>query len=136
LPPLPPRGATPPPRTPPVLPATLPPPPATRVEDIAERPTRLFPGGDAPAPTTVGGGPPTVLGAPGRGSFPTPPPPPAWPGPPPAVHFMWMRQAVVWAVVGSLIASFFLMVQRARHRSEAEKQVVQAGTDPSESPSA
>jgi len=120
----------PPARTPP--PPTPPPPPATGLQDIAERPTRMFP--DAGADTSVGGGAPTVMG-PAGGRFPTPPPPPRLPGPPAGVHFMWMKQAMLWAVVGGLIASFFVAAQRSRERADA-RSMAEPSPEAAESSSA
>jgi serine/threonine protein kinase len=128
LPPLPGR-ITPPSRTPPPLPLpTPPPPPATSLQDISDRPTRMFPGGEASgAASSAGGGAPTLMG-PGGGRLPTPPTPGFSPGPPAAVHWMWVRQAALWTVVGGLVASFFVANQRRRESAEVQQLAEQASS--------
>jgi serine/threonine protein kinase len=120
-PPVPAPPRTPTPRTPlPSLP--LPTPPGaqpTRVEDIAERPTRMFPG--TPPPTSTFGAPTLTTPAPG---YPRPPMPPLPPpgsaniGPSP----WWLKKVLIWTAVGLFIAAVFSSRNHQRDRREAERQ--------------
>lgn len=121
--------------TPPGAHRTTPQPPPTIAGDIADRPTRLFPGGGADAPTTVGA--PTVAGAPGLPAAPLPLPlPPAGPAPP--VRRGWVRRMLPWMAVGL----FFIVIfnQRERRRAaeierQAEEVAAQATSEEQPSPS-
>jgi serine/threonine-protein kinase len=106
-----PPSVTPPPRTPPAHQRPTPQPAPTRVEDIAERPTRVFEGG---AVTAVGT--PTMAGGPARTPMPVPPlPPPRTPAPP-GTRPRRMRQVLMWSGVAFLL----LMIFGARDRRRAE----------------
>jgi hypothetical protein len=112
-----PQPRTPPPSTPP---PPLPTPPgaaATRVEDIADRPTRMFPGGGEQSTSTFGA--PTVT-TPAPGRYPIPPLPP--PGSADiAVPPWWLKKVVVWTAVGLLMALVFSWRnQRRDQRRQAE----------------
>jgi serine/threonine protein kinase len=121
---------TPTPRTPLPLPPQPTPPgaPPTRVEDIAERPTRMFPG--TPPPTSTFGAPTVTTPAPGHPRPPMPPLPPpgsADLGPSP----WWLKRVLVWTAVGLLIALVFGARNKERDRREAERERAAAAAAPS-----
>ena len=127
----------PPPRTRTPLPIPpLPTPPGaqpTRVEDIAERPTRMFPG--TPPPTTTFGAPTVTTPAPY--SYPRPPLPPL---PPPGsgnVPKRWGRKRVViWTAVGLFFAMFLSARNHQRERRDAERQRAQEAAPSAEAAAA
>jgi serine/threonine protein kinase len=123
-----PARSTPPPGTPPPGQRPTPQPAATRVEDIAERPTRLFPGG-GDATTSVGA--PTVMGSlPRTTPYPVPPPPPPREQRPPGRRRWLGKTAIVAGVV--LLMAMFVDLRRLERRQqrEAERQAAESSASP------